>query len=111
MKVITAIVLLSASALSGYGAVKGLEYVEQVGYERGVKASPPTNCYPFVKAAEEATGERAIAAINFVGEEAYKHGVLDTVTQLKAYIIDSCATNQEVEVDGSTYTCLKQGEM
>lgn len=111
MKLVTAVLALSLGAIAAQVGVMTFNHVEQMGYDRGVKSNPQTPCYPFVKAAEEAAGERAVAALNFVGNEAYKHGVLDTIVQLKAYIADSCATAQEVEVDGVTYTCLKQGEM
>lgn len=111
MKVVTACTLLIAALGIGLSGVSAFNYVEKLGFDRGVKSTPQTPCYPFVKAAEDAAGERAVAAVNFVGNEAYKQGVMDTIVQLKAYIADSCATDQAVEVDGVTYTCLKRGEM
>lgn len=111
MKVVTAGALLIAAIGVGLGSVAGFNYVEKLGYGRGVKSSPPTNCYPFVKETQEQADNKAEVMVHYAGQLAYQQGVADAVASVKEYILDSCLNKKDLTVDGENFICLKKQEM
>lgn len=107
MKVVTAGALLIAAIGVGLGSVAGFNYVEKLGYERGVKSSPPTNCYPFLKEAKET----AESQVQMAASLAYQVGAAQTVQAVQAYILDACVNKQEFTVADEDFVCLKKQEM
>jgi hypothetical protein len=111
MKLVTVLALVAFPLIGTVAVVEGFKYVEQLGYERGVKSSPQTPCYPFVKDATEQADARAQAMVDFAGQTAYQQGVMQTVAAAQQFIVDSCTNDGEITADAQTFVCLKKQEM